>query len=351
MSKVRVLSCIPKQLNDCQQKMDWLENICATQNTDVVCLPQEFFGGAVMMEHQKAFTEDALFPVLKELSIKYDKALVIGLVEKFKGSPYNKEAIWFIDKGGILRGKIYKMALPSYDHFITHGYGNIEPELSWENRFKTFEICGLQVSAIFCWEAFSNVLWSGLSLLKPHLIFSMIKFGVNAWPQLETVSPDSYYKEKRVKGFGYAGWNSTIWIDRLYCANHFQVYCPIVCSTNSWNLRPASKPLCGTISRIKAQAEDTLWMPKQEDKLKEIPEKIIIDEFDKDKIELGCESKFEYVEKVGEWPPFSDNEYTMLMKVKRLEERLITGKEEARVLKKKTRASVNKKAGSLFADN
>lgn len=326
---IKVLSCIPKQESTFEKKLYWIQDKCKNLDFDILVTPQEYFGGAVMMSNNMSFKESDLLPELQDISQKYNKALIVGVLEAFRNRP-NKESIWFIDKGGELKGKIYKFALPGYDHVVTKGSGDVEPEIDLQNRFQTFKICGLKVTGVFCWEVFSNILWTGIAETYPDLVVSMIKFGVAAWPSNQIVD-----NKKTVVKFGYAGWKNDqdIWIDRLYMANLHQVMCPIVCSTNSWNLKPMSKPLCGTISQIEGQAKDTLYYPKKADNIKEIPEKIIIDEIDKNKVRYSLDSKFKYKDNVGEFPPYKDMEYTMLMKIKRLEKRLITGKEQTRLKK------------------
>lgn len=332
--KIKVLSCVPDQLYSFDDKIAWIRTQIKKYNPDILVTPQEYFGGVYIMPSRKAFHEKDLLPILQKISIETNTALIVGLVEKFTNITYYKEAIWFIDKDGRLKGKLFKIALPRYDHILTNGYGNIEPETDFFNRFKVFDICGLKVSAIFCWEVFSNLLWTGLGLLKPDLVFSMIKFGVNAWPIVRKEN-----KQQVITDFGYASYSSDIWEKRLIHANLFEVKCPIVCSTNSWSLRPISKPLCGTVSLITSQHDNTVWTCKKEDKFKDIPEKIIIDEFDVDKIRYGVDSKFLYKDMVGEFPPFSIGEYTMLFKINRLEERLLLKKEQEKLIKFKKKST------------
>ena len=93
--------------------------------------------------------------------------------------------------------------------------------------------------------------------------------------------------KKAVTGFGYGKWAETDeggWIERLKIANVWQVKCPIINSTNSWNLNPRSMPICGTISGIDGQAIDDHWYPRKADNLKEIPEKIIISTIDEQRV-------------------------------------------------------------------
>lgn len=329
---MKILSCVPQQLNNFSDKLKYLENLCEKFSPDILVTPQEYIGGAFVQLNKLSYSKDELLPILQKISIKYDVALIIGVVE-FIDTQTNKEAVWFIDKGGLYRGVVYKFALPKYDHILTNGYGHITPEVDFENRFKLFEICSMNVSAIFCWEVYSDILWSGLSLCKPDIIFSLIKFGVNAWP---VVKVNPHNKEKEVVDFGYGGWNEDgCWIERLFMANKWQVRCPIICSTNSWGLRPISMPLCGCISLIDGQAQHSLWHPKKEDQLKQIPEKIVLDHIDVNKIRLSLENKFQYKEVVGEFPPYSLGKYTMMLKINRLQTRLLSGSEKQKVENKK----------------
>ncbi len=326
---MKILSMVPVQHYTFEDKFKYISGLLRKHSPDMLVTPQEYFGGAVIRLHQLSFTQDELLPKLSRLANKYKCGLIVGVVEKI--GKINKEAIWFIDRDGSLKGTLYKFALPKYDHVLTKGYGDIVPELDFENRFRTFSICDINVTGFFCWEVYSNILWSGLSLCKPDIVFSMIKFGVNAWP---VVKKNEKTGKKDVVDFGYGTWSENGgWIERLLMANKWQVKCPIVCSTNSWNIRPISMPLCGTISLIDGQAEHTFWHPAKEDKLKEIPEKIIVDEIDVNKVRYALKNKFEYKDMVGEFPPYSLGKFTMMMKINRLEDRLLTGKESKKVEK------------------
>lgn len=330
---MRILSCVPKQSATADSKLKWIRSTIKKNEPDILVTPQEFFGGAFSMPTKISFTFKELFPQLKKIAKTYKCALVVGVLEAFPKS-FNKEAIWFIDEGGEFLGALYKIALPRYDHVCTKGYGNVEPETEWENRFKVFELRGLRVSGMFCWEVFSDILWSGLALLKPDIVFSLIKFGVNSWPQVEKKKG-----KQVVKGFGYGSYPKSLmdelWIQRLYMANRWQVKCPIICSTNSWNIRAISLPLCGTISSLDGQADDTLWLPEKGVKI--IPEKIVVDEIDRNKIRYALENKFTYKDVVGEFPPFSLAKYTMMLKINRLQDRLASGREQENVEKAKQR--------------
>jgi hypothetical protein len=336
---MRVVSCIPQQLTDTLEKLKWLERVCSVYKPDILVTPQEFFGGAVQMLHKRDFHFDELFPKLSDICIKYNTALVVGVQQRDEDET-NRTAIWFIDENGQYQGRVCKMALPRYDHVDTHGFGDVTPEVDFENRFKVFTIQGIAVSAIFCWEVYSDILWTGLGILKPDLIFSMIKFGPNAWPKVQKVNG-----VHKVIDFGYGRWAETDdggWIDRLKMANVWQVKCPIICSTNSWNLNPRCMPICGTISGIPGQAEDDHWYPRKDDKLKSIPEKIIVSEINPNAIRAAVQNKFLYLEMVGNLPPMSIGKFTMHLKINRIETRILAGKEL------KNNATANKNIKGLF---
>lgn len=301
-------------------KLEWLESTALLLKPHIFVTPQEFFGGAVMMPHKRDFTFDELFPKLSKLCKKLNMALVIGVQQKDDDGS-NKSAIWFINEQGEYLGRVCKFALPRYDHIATHGFGNVTPEDDFANRFKIFKLHGLYTSAIFCWEVYSDILWTGLGIMKPDVIFNLIKFGPNAWPKVQKIKG-----QMTVTDFGYGGWGETDkggWIERLKIANVWQVKCPIVTSTNSWNLNPRCMPMCGTISGIDGQAPNDVWYPRKDDALKEIPEKIIVTEIDDNAVRAAVQNKFLYKELVGEFPPFDLDRFTMMLKINRIETRLL----------------------------
>jgi len=336
MKKIRVLSCIPRQLSSFDEKLAWISFICEKYSPDILVTPQEFFGGVYLMPHQKSFDFCQLFPPLHNIARKYKVALVVGLVEK-QNNYLNKEVIWFINERGKYLGQIAKIALPRYDHVGAPGYGLIEPEMNWENRFVTFHMQGINVAAIFCWEVFSNVLWAGLSQAEPcpDVVFNLIKFGVNSWPRVRKNKQGLF----EIVDFKYGIWPSSCreqpWIDRLYAASLWEVKRPIICATNSWNLRPRSLPLCGTVSILPGQAENTLWMPqKKSTNDKQITEKIIVDVIDPLAIRAAVQNSFVYKEVVGQLPPMDLKKFAMLLKINRLERRLKDGTEQIRFKRK-----------------
>ena len=316
----KVLSCVPRQMTEEAEKLDWIESKLQKYKPHILVTPQEFFGGAVMMKHQRDFHFDDLFPKLSKMSKKHKAAMAVG-VQQRDDDGTNKTAIWFINEDGEYQGRVCKFALPRYDHVSTSGFGNVTPEDDFANRFKVFKLHEMNVSAVFCWEAYSDILWTGLGILKPDLIFSMIKFGPNAWPQVKKIKG-----QMTVTGFGYGKWaeeDEGGWIARLKMANVWQVKCPIVNSTNSWNLNPRSMPICGTISGLDGQAEDDHWYPRKADGLKSIPEKIIVSTIDHQRVRGIVKNKFAFAEAVGEFPPFSIGRFTMHLKMNRIEDRLL----------------------------
>jgi hypothetical protein len=316
----KILSAIPIQLNNTNDKIKWIEFNLKKYQPHILVTPQEFFGGAVMMPHERDFEFEKLFPILSKMAKKFAAGLVIGVQQKDPGN-INRSAIWFINEKGEFQGRLLKFAIPRYDHIKTSGFGQVTPEIDIENRFKVFKIHNLFVSAIFCWEVYSNILWTGLSILKPDLIFNMIKFGPNAWPIIKTIN-----YQKVVKGFGYGRWaeeDDGGWISRLKMANIWQIKCPIINATNSWNLNPRSMPICGCISNLDGQAQDDHWYPRKEDKFHAIPEKIIISIVDEQRVRGVRKNKFAYADAVGEFPPFCIGKYTMHLKINRIEDRLL----------------------------
>lgn len=321
---MKVLSCVPEQFSTYEDKLAWLKKTAKEHKPDIFVTPQEFFGGAVMMSHQRDFKFDDLFPVLSKVCSRQHMALVVGVQERDEDGA-NHTAIWFIDENGEYQGRVCKFALPRYDHVDTHGFGQVTPETDFANRFKVFPMQGMMVSAMFCWEVYSDVLWTGLGIMKPDVVFNLIKFGPNAWPKVQKIK-----HKQTVVDFGYGRWAETDdggWIDRLRMANVWQVKCPIITSTNSWNLNPRCMPLCGTISGIPGQAEDDHWYPRKDDKLKSIPEKIIISNIDPNRIRGAVANKFTYKELVGELPPMDIGKFTMHLKINRIESRILAGRE------------------------
>lgn len=314
----RVLSCIPPQHRTEVEKFDWLYETAHTYQPDLFVTPQEFFGGAYIMPKKKSFTRDELLPKIVALCAEFDMAMTLGLVEQEDGKNY--ERIWFIDPKEGLQGYVTKFALPRYDHVKTNGYGNITPETNFENRFKIFELKGARVTGIFCWEVYSNILWTGLALSQPDIVVSLIKFGSMSWPRIEK----DINGQKAISGFGVASGHDN-WIERLEVASKWQVRCPIVCSTNSWDLTPRSQPCCGTVRGI-IDGGSLYVPPKGRGTPKQVEPKVVVDEFDLNHIRGVRLNKFAYADLVGVFPPYQLAEYTMLLKIGRIERDMIGGK-------------------------
>lgn len=318
-----VLSMVPRQLNSFDEKLAWLWEVVRQHDVDLVITPQEFFGGAYIMPDRKWFTKEELLPLLSELCITTKTGMVVGVCEKRTGG--NVESLWFINHQGELQGTVEKMALPKYDHVATNGYGRLISETDISRRCACFSVGGLEVAGIFCWEVYSTVLWAAISVAKPDLVANCIKFGVNSWPQ---VRKNPRTKRNEIEGFGYGTWSEDGgWIERLKIASLWETRSPITTSTNSWGLRPISMPVCGTWCGLDGQGPRSLWHPTKEDKLKEIPEKLIVDEIDRDKVRGVRQNKWAYKEAVGEFPPMSNAKYTMLLKMARIEDRVLSGRE------------------------
>jgi len=94
---MRILSCIPRQMTDVKEKLEWLENICHSYHPDILVTPQEFFGGASMMLHDRDFYFSDLFPKLSKIAKKYKTGLIIGVQQK-DDDKTNRTAIWFIKR-------------------------------------------------------------------------------------------------------------------------------------------------------------------------------------------------------------------------------------------------------------
>ena len=311
----RVLSCIPPQHRTEKDKLDWLYSTAKQHRPDLFVTPQEFLGGVYIMPGKKAYARDELLPKVLKLCKTFDMAMTFGVVEVEGGKNY--ERIWFLDPEKGLQGHITKFALPRYDHVKAKGYGDITPETNFENRFRVFTLKGARVAGMFCWEVYSNILWTGLALAQPDLVVSLIKFGSMAWPLIQN-GPDG---RKEISGFGVASGHDN-WIERLEVASKWQVRCPIVVSTNSWDLPARSQPCCGTVRGI--VDEPTLYTPPKGRGTPKLAEpKVVVDEFDLNHIRGLRLNKFAYADLVGVFPPWKLVQYTMLLKVGRMEREMI----------------------------
>jgi len=307
---MKILSMIPKQImDDWEAKLIWLEKVfikAEKEKVDLIVTPQEFLGGNFIMPSTPAFKEEDLLPTFCAWSVKYDTALVTSLIEEEDGKRY--ERLWFID--GELKGKLTKLFEPAYTVAGAGSY-NLYPEVEFFNRFQTFELKGARVTGFFCWEIFSDFLMGGLGVLEPDIVVSAIKFGANAYPK-NKVNADGLKEIEEIK---YTS-GRDIWHERLVMASEFELKAPIVCSTNSWNLRARSKPMCGIIYPYLEM--DVLGVTD-----KDLENDIFsIDEVSIEAVRGLREHKFSYKKRTGEFPPWRMAEYTMMMKVHRWEQKL-----------------------------
>jgi len=307
---MRILSCVPKQIeDDFQAKLDWLGDLfvkAVKMKVDVIVTPQEFFGGDYIMPSHTAFKEKELLPYFEGMSKETGVALVTSLIEEEKGKRY--ERLWFIDKK--LKGKQTKLFEPAY---TVHRVGTYDlyPEVDFFNRFKTFNLKGAEFAGFFCWEVFSDFLMSGLALLEPDIVVSAIKFGANAYPK-NVKNKDGLKEIQEIK---YTS-GRYIWLERLKMISEFEIKAPIVASTNSWNLRAKSMPMCGILYPYMKMN----FMEITDELLKK--DVLSVDDIDIEKVRGSREHKMAYKKRTGEFPPWETTVYTMLMKIHRMERKI-----------------------------
>lgn len=307
---MRILSCVPKQIeDDFDAKLKWLKKmflLAEKKKIDVIVTPQEFLGGNYMMPSRPAFQEKELLPAFEVASKATNVALIISLIEEENGKRY--ERLWFIDKK--LKGKQTKLFEPAY---TVHRVGTYDlyPEVDFFSRFKTFNLKGAEFAGFFCWEVFSDFLMAGLALLEPDIVVSAIKFGANAYPK-NVKNKDGL---KQIQEIKYTS-GRDIWLERLQMISEFEIKAPIVASTNSWNLRAKSMPMCGVL------------YPYMKLGFKEITDEMLkkdvisIDDIDIEKVRGSREHKMAYHKRTGEFPPWETTVYTMLMKIHRMERKI-----------------------------
>lgn len=302
---MRITTCVPKQKKTLQEKFDFIVDVLKKEKSDILVLPQEYFGGWLC--ERISFRRDQVLPLLLALSVKYNCGIIVGVVEEETDTPSQKiyQKLWFIDKE--LKGEIVKFATPSYD-LIGLGTHNISSIENVETRFKTFEIKGINVAGVFCWEIFSSFLMAGISLLEPDLVVSAIKFGIAGYPKLEMKG-----KLKQIVGVQYCG--GDIWYDRLKFSSIYEVKCPIACSTNSWNVSSKYRPLVGIMYPY-----DELFPSDAEAKEEDV---VNTTEIDFGHVRGLRENKFSYLERVDKFPDYKYSYLTMLMKIHRIEQRLL----------------------------
>ena len=302
---MRVTTCVPKQFNTFDEKWNWLVEAIDKEKSDIFVTPQEYFGGDYIMPQKRAFTKAELLPKLEQLSKDKNVGLIVGLIEDENG--VFSEKIWFIDKE--LKGEIKKMAEPAYTLAGVGTYGLV-PETDFDKRWVNFEIKGAIVSGFFCWEVFSDFLFAGLGMLDVDMVFSLIKFGVAASPK-----KDESGALIKIGGFNF--FKDSIWKRRIEMANEFEVKCPIVISTNSWNLPAKAEHLYGVQDIF---TERTMKIATENDIQNGV---CLTEEIDLEKTRGNREHWSSYLERNGEMPPGFLMKYTMMWKIYNLERRLM----------------------------
>lgn len=368
-TKLRVLSCIPGQTYTVEQKWDWIDKQAKAHKPDLFVTPQEYLGGVQTMFFKEAasqplsFTPQQILEPALRLAKKHSMAIAIGAVVDCPELNERRERIYVVDPDRGMTGYSDKFALPAYDDYRALGKPRLYPELNLENRAKAFYARGAYVGLLFCWEVYSNYVWHALCRAQPDMVLSMIKFGVKGWP---SKGKDPNTGESTVEGFGFGGDGG--WIDRLHMASKYDVMCPIVCSTNSWNLPNRSAPLAGVIYPYKKAFQDTLHcaadavddsgvMTDEEapggrpDTLYHpakgtrgtIVEHVQVDEIDYLYWRYMRDNKMRLFSLTGQWMPSEAREMTMQQKIQRMQRKAIglpklyaesvEGKPEAKVHK------------------
>jgi len=300
-------------------KVAWIDEQAGLHKPDLFVTPQEYFGGVQKQffdtDEPFAYEEDAIIEPMLELAKKHDMGIAVGALVNCNATGQVRERIYVIDPEHGVTGQFDKMMLPAYDHIDAGGITGVTPEDNYDNRAQIAVVKGARVSVIFCWEAYSNYIWHAITKAQPDIVLSMIKFGVCGWPKK---GKDPKTGGSRVTGFGFGADGG--WIERLHMAAKFDVACPIVCSTNSWNLPKRSRPLAGTIYPF--DLESTLWYPPKGSR-GNLEEVVIVDDIDYLRWRHVRSHKMIYHEEVGDWPSAECRTFTMMWKIKRMERKFL----------------------------
>jgi hypothetical protein len=289
--KLKITTCVPKQEHELDAKLSYIINTIKKEGSDIFITPQEYVGGW-MMPQKMHFTKNEIIPIIQQISKETSCAII------FSGVIDRKQRIYFIDDG-IVKGYIEKFACPEY---AIKWYG-IRSSTDMSARCRLFELKGIKVSAFFCWEIFSDILMAKLGARQPDLVANPIKFGIAGYPSLN--------KDGSIKSIQYCSGN--IWKERLYFAAKFELKCPIACSTNTWEKGKKYMPLLG--------------IEYPYDKLStfvaDITGAVHTQELDFLHIRGLRQHKFTYLKECGKFPEYKYNEYTMLFKMARIEQKLL----------------------------
>ncbi len=231
------------------------------------------------------------------------------------------ERMWLVDHrhgGDGVIGHADKMMLPAYDHVDAKSPIGITPEHDLSCRSAAFDVRGARIGILFCWEVHSNYIWHALCRAQPDLVLSMIKFGINGYPQKGHTAEGGAI----VAGFGFG--DDGGWLERLKMAAKFDLACPIVCSTNSWDLPNKAGALAGVILPWEEKATGSGRAGKahtlhQTQGPGLITEHVQVDEIDPLYWRLIRDNKFAMNEAIGEWPSSEARGFTMAWKIKRME--------------------------------
>jgi hypothetical protein len=317
--EVKILSCVPEQKRTFEEKLAWMETTIKKHKPNLLVTPQEFFGGIQNVwwngGRDVAYEQNVVLDPVLKLSKKHGCGIAFGAVvfESNGDARMKRERVYVVDCGEV-KGYWDKMFLPAYDHIDVKGSIGITPCSSFEERMKTAEVQGARVNVLFCWEVFSNYLWHVLARSEPDIVLSMIKFGICGWPR-KGMDEQSVFG----RGFGYGSDGG--WLDRLTMAARFDVACPIVCSTNGWDLPARARPLAGVISHYQKE-EHTLWHPPSGTRGLVQPQ-MVMTEVNHLFSRYSRENKHKLQSETNMWPTSEVHEATMMWKVKRREKEML----------------------------
>jgi len=328
---LRVLSCVPKQLYNFQDKVDWAEKQLATHKPDVLQLPQEYHSGIQSIffegktDEKVAYTAEEILGPYTALSKKYNAGILVGSLIDDPVLNERRERIYVIDPDTDSVGYVDKVTLPAYDHVDAKGRTRVYPETDLNNRAQAFPCKGSRVAILFCWESFSSYIWHAIARSQADWVASMVKFGVCGWPQ-KAKDPDG---QSIVTGFGFG--NDGGWVERLQMAAKWDLAAPIICSTNSWDLPKKCGAIAGMIlpweekeavgQWARPARKSTLWISKGKGLLDE--DHVQVDQVDYLYWRHIRGHKFDLFEHTGEWPSSEARTLTMAWKVKRMERAMV----------------------------
>lgn len=319
---IRVATCVPRQHFNRVSKLEWLANAMRTTECDLFLTPQEYLGGTYIMGDDLHMEADWLKRVAGDLARSTGKALGIGACVKHETGGATEDYLYF-EGDGTFRGYHRKFALPSYDDVRAKGAGRLWPETSYAARVRPVEIpsLGLRIGTVFCWEVFSLSIFPAYSFAGCNLIAHPIKFAPRGWLKLSKPTDEGAGGEKRVLGFDQND-KSELWVDRLLAAGRHEALCPIAVSCNTWALGAKYRALVGHVDEVQHRTE-LLNLPST-------PEQDHIHKFE---MNPGFYSALDSLYSAGAFKEVAGSidgysqagEFTMHVKMRRLEGQLIGG--------------------------